>query len=85
MESGGSHLLLPPGKLVRKWVSDTVLQVSDTYFLKLESQVYSCVTHTYNACLLSSIQPINMGYGQTAWGYMVKPHGQLVLVSFTHY
>ncbi len=39
MESGGSYLLLPPDKLVGKSESDTVLQVSDSYFPKLESQI----------------------------------------------
>ena len=66
MESGGSNLLLPPGKLVR------CMHKQHPHILKLESQDHSSVKSRH-------ITPGD------AWGYMVKPHGQLVLVSFTHY
>ena len=44
MGSGGSNSLLPPDKLVEKSKSDTVLQVSDSYFSKLESQYTLSIT-----------------------------------------
>ena len=44
MGSGGSNSLLPPDKLVEKSKSDTVLQVSDSSFSKLESQYTLSIT-----------------------------------------
>ena len=61
MGSGGSHSLLPPGKLLEFAAKNNKLT-----FGKLIN-VYTIVRHK----LLEH--------------YMVKPHGQLVLVSFTHY
>ena len=83
MGSGGSNSLLPPDKLVEKSKSDTVLQVSDSYFSKLESQYTLSITS--NILYIQVLTNKHLRVSKNTWGYMVKPYGQLVQVSFTHY
>ncbi len=60
--SGGSHSLLPPGKLCAKKAVP--------------------LPHVRKVVMAGMLpEPVNH---QLLWCYMVKPHGQLVLVSFIH-
>ena len=65
MGSGGSHLLMPPGKL----------------FAVTEIHLFPHIREVVKASML----PASTSKHQLLGCYMVKPHGQLVLVSFTHY
>ena len=72
MGSGGSRSLLPPGKLVGK--KKNLLPGKNNNLDKfLMSRVY------FSVALHVAFTP------RMFWCYMAKPHGQLVLVSFTHY
>ena len=67
MDSGGSHSLLSPDKLVGKTGMSyliPVFRIRKVEFLELCT--YIQLAKTFEC-------------------YMVKPHGQLVQVSFTHY
>ena len=87
MDSGGSYLLLPPDKLVEKPESDTVSVVSDSCFSKLESQIISNIFECYYqiSAFVFALLYLIKHESENTWGYMVKPYGQLVQVSFTHY
>ncbi len=65
MGSGGSHLLMPPGKLFAATEINLLPHVRDV--VKASMLLLIPVEHQLLGC------------------YMVKPHGQLVLVSFIPY
>jgi hypothetical protein len=71
MGSGGSTSLLPPGKPV-----DVQDYLSTIEFEKLIKALLG-ILHLPNH--------IEQHQNKLFGCYMVKPHGQLVLVSFTHY
>ena len=62
MGSGGTHLLLPPGKLVVKYRGQS--KDSDPNFTKLESQVHSSVKS--HICALKHDNSCLGLYGQVA-------------------
>ena len=85
MESGGSHSLWPPGKLASFPYRSTDRK-QETTFGKLRcpdrlSRLRLAIPASANKApgSHSSATPKLLGC------YMVKPHGQLVPVSFTHY
>ena len=71
MGSGGSRSLLPPGKLARMSHPDNQTECCE--FGKLQFGV------------LSRSFDQHLSLYRLLGCYMVKPHGQLVLVSFIHY
>ena len=76
MGSGGSRLPLPPGKLVMKMLDRNYpafhrIRKCDIQVLVIKHLRQLNLTHNPCYRLLGC--------------YMVKPHGQLVQVSFTHY
>ncbi len=68
MGSGGTRTLWLPGKLVLKY------NTTFDKFGKIKTKVLVCTTMSFSFHITSK----QLGC------YMVKPHGQLVLVSFTH-
>ena len=78
MGSGGSYSLLSPGKSALGLSSPISHLSADE--LPSEEIVRAC-----REIKESRIWYVHLGHVQTLERYMVKPHGQLVLVSFTHY
>ena len=89
MGSGGSYLLLPPDKLVEERSDETIPSASEgscstTLFETGKPNTLGILNVLYSSVTLIS-HPDALLQSKNAWGYMVKPYGQLVQVSFTHY
>ena len=99
MGSGGATSLLPPGKAVRLFVTIQCVHMDNHAELNLNSSywfhihqhcfhnVIFCISRRLIMCYPPSLKLrlVPSTEGQVTWGYMVKPHGQLVPVSFIHY
>ncbi len=92
MGSGGSHALLPPGKLVKKTGTfcffdrfsrdPAFCQKKENvpiFWNKHNLEISDNLRFVFKRRITCRIQ------AKTLWRYMIKPHEQLVLVSFTHY
>ncbi len=76
MGSGGSNARWPPGNRREDAWSRSLRQAMVTPQIRLSVNCF---------VVFSSIMLADIEIGRTLERYMVKPHGQLVLVSFIHY